>query len=192
MEYRANQPDIAAIISGYPQEFSKLVDDYKDLVYTIALRMLKNREEAEEVAQDSFVKIFKSLKNFQGDSKLSTWIYRITYNTCLDRIKKYKKDQQTRQIEEVSGYHIAEMSDALDQMIQIEKSEMIKKCILKLPSTDAAILTLFYFEEQNLNELSSTLNISVNTAKVKLFRARKRLGGILKEQLKPETIKSYE
>lgn len=192
MEHGANQPNIAAILNGDSQEFAKLVDDYKDLVFTIALRMLKNREEAEEVAQDSFIKIFKSLKNFQGTSKLSTWIYRIAYNTCLDRIKKYKKDQQTKQIEEVEGYHVAEMSNALDLMMQREKSEMINECIQKLPTMDAAILTLFYFEEQSLIELASTLKLSASTAKVKLFRARKKLAVILKEQLKPETIRSYE
>ncbi|WP_190811514.1 RNA polymerase sigma factor [Flagellimonas sp. S3867] len=192
MEHRANQPDIAAIVSGDSQEFSKLVDDYKDLVFTIALRMLKNKEEAEEVAQDSFIKIFRSLKSFQGGSKLSTWIYRIAYNTCLDRIKKYKKDQQTKQIEEVGSYHIAEMDNALDLMMQKEKSAMIQECIQKLPAIDAAILTLFYFEEQSLIELASALKLSVSTAKVKLFRARKKLAVILKEQLKPETIRSYE
>lgn len=187
-----NQPDIAAIVNGDSQEFAKLVDSYKDLVFTVAFRMLKNREEAEEVAQDSFIKIFKSLKSFQGDSKLSTWIYRIAYNTCLDRIKKNKIGQNSVPITEVSNYQVAEMNNALDTMLKQEKSEMIKKCIQKLNPADAAILTLFYFEEQSLNELGSTLNLSMNTAKVKLFRARKRLAVILKEQLKPETIRSYE
>lgn len=192
MEHIANQPNIAAIINGDSQEFSKLVDSYKDLVYTIALRMLKNSEEAEEVAQDSFIKIFNSLKNFQGNAKLSTWIYRITYNTCLDRIKKSKIDQQSKSIDEVGAHQVAEMNNALDQMLQQEKSEMIRKCIQKLPAIDAAILALFYFEEQSLIELASTLKLSADTAKVKLFRARKRLAVILKEQLKPETIGSYE
>nr|WP_298794772.1 sigma-70 family RNA polymerase sigma factor [uncultured Allomuricauda sp.] len=187
-----NQPDIAAIVNGDSQEFAKLVDSYKDLVFTVAFRMLKNREEAEEVAQDSFIKIFKSLKSFQGDSKLSTWIYRIAYNTCLDRIKNNKIGQNSVPITEVSNYQVAEMNNALDTMLKQEKSEMIKKCIQKLNPADAAILTLFYFEEQSLNELGSTLNLSMNTAKVKLFRARKRLAVILKEQLKPETIRSYE
>ncbi|WP_299488784.1 sigma-70 family RNA polymerase sigma factor [uncultured Allomuricauda sp.] len=187
-----NQPDIVAIVNGDSQEFAKLVDSYKDLVFTVAFRMLKNREEAEEVAQDSFIKIFKSLKSFQGDSKLSTWIYRIAYNTCLDRIKKNKIGQNSVPITEVSNYQVVEMNNALDTMLKQEKSEMIKKCIQKLNPADAAILTLFYFEEQSLNELGSTLNLSMNTAKVKLFRARKRLAVILKEQLKPETIRSYE
>ena len=68
-----------------------LVDRYKDFIYTLALRMLKNREEAEEVSQDTFIKMYKSLSKFKGDSKFSTWLYKVAYNNCLDRIKKNKK-----------------------------------------------------------------------------------------------------
>ncbi len=82
---------IAAIKNGDTRAYAQLVDRYKDLVYTLALRMLKHREEAEEVAQDTFIKVFKSLDKFKGDSKFSTWIYRVAYNTCLDTIKKNKK-----------------------------------------------------------------------------------------------------
>ena len=82
---------INAIKNGNTQAFSILVDRYKDLVYTLAIRMIKNREEAEEVAQDTFIKVFKSLDKFKGDSKFSTWIYRVTYNTCLDNKKKNEK-----------------------------------------------------------------------------------------------------
>lgn len=79
---------INQIKHGDTNAFGQLVDRYKDLVYTLAIRMLKNREEAEEVSQDTFIKTYKSLDRFKGDSKFSTWIYRVAYNTCLDRIKK--------------------------------------------------------------------------------------------------------
>ena len=83
---------INQIIAGDSNAFSVLVDRYKDLVFTLSLKMLKNREEAEEVAQDTFIKVFKSLSKFKGDSKFSTWIYKVTYNSCLDRLKKNKKN----------------------------------------------------------------------------------------------------
>ncbi|MCL6267946.1 RNA polymerase sigma factor [Flagellimonas myxillae] len=191
MEQPTDQPDINAIVHGDSQEFSKLVDQYKHLVFTIAVRTLKNREEAEEVAQDTFIKVYKSLKNFKGDAKLSSWIYRIAYNTCLDRIKKHKKELGNISVDEVSGNQVADMKNALDGMVQKEKSDLIKACIAQLSPVDAALLTLFYFEERNLNEMAKTLNLAPNTAKVKLFRARTRLGVILKEQMEPETIKSY-
>lgn len=83
-----DQHYINLIIDGDTNAFAVLVNRYKDLVFTLALRMLKNREEAEEVSQDAFIKAYKSLNKFKGDSKFSTWIYKITYNTSLDRIKK--------------------------------------------------------------------------------------------------------
>ena len=83
-----DQVYIEAILNGDANAFAVLVDRYKDLVFTLALRMMKHREEAEEAAQDTFIKAFKSLNKFKGDSKFSTWIYRVAYNTCLDRLKK--------------------------------------------------------------------------------------------------------
>lgn len=191
MKQTKNQPDIAAILNGDTQEFSILVDQYKDLVFTVAIRTLKNREEAEEVAQDTFIKVFKSLKNFKGDAKLSSWIYRIAYNTCLDRVKKHKKELKNTPIEEVKSEAVMEMGNALDGMVMQERAETIKRCIQLLSPVDAALLTLFYFEEKDLKEMAKALNLSPNTAKVKLFRARNRLGTILKKQLEPETIQSY-
>ena len=97
---------INQIIEGDTNAFSILVDQYKDLVFTLALRMLKNREEAEEVAQDTFIKTYKSLHKFKGDSKFSTWIYRVAYNSCLDRIKKNKKHLNNVEINEFTEHEV--------------------------------------------------------------------------------------
>nr|WP_299383914.1 sigma-70 family RNA polymerase sigma factor [Allomuricauda sp.] len=191
MEQTTDQPDIKAILNGDAHEFSKLVDQYKHLVFTIALRTLKNREEAEEVAQDTFIKVYRSLGNYKGDAKLSSWIYRIAYNTCLDRIKRNKKELGNLPLEEVNGKAVSDMQNALDMMMVNEHSTLIRRCISKLSGSDAALLTLFYFEEKNLNEMAKILEMSPNTAKVKLFRARNRLGAILKEHMQPEIIKNY-
>ena len=191
MEQNGNQPNIKAILNGDAQAFSKLVDDYKNLVFTVALRMLKNTEEAEEVAQDTFIKVFKSLKNFKGDAKFSTWIYRIAYNACLDRIKKNKKEFANSSIDELEGFEIKDMSNALDTIMASEKRQLVRKCVESLSSTDAALITFFYFEEKNLKELGEILNLTENTVKVRLFRARARLGAILKKQLSPVITQRY-
>ncbi|MDT0540826.1 RNA polymerase sigma factor [Croceitalea sp. P059] len=191
MQQKGNQPNIEAILNGDSQAFSKLVDDYKNLVYTVALRMLKNTEEAEEVAQDTFVKVFKSLKHFKGDSKFSTWIYRVTYNTCLDRIKKNKKELLNTSIDAVEGFDIKDVNNALNTILANEKALLVRKCVEQLSYKDAAIISLFYFEEKNLKELSIILSQSENTVKVRLFRARTRLAIILKKQLKPVTLENY-
>ncbi|MEM9001735.1 MAG: sigma-70 family RNA polymerase sigma factor [Bacteroidota bacterium] len=188
MEQSFDQPDIAKIVNGNSREFSKLVDTYKDLVFTIALRMMKNRDEADEVAQDTFVKVYRNLKLFKGDSKLSTWIYRIAYNTCLDRLKKNKKEQYSTPIDEIRGAEVAVIGNALDALVKEERQVLIKKSIEKLTPSDAALLTLFYFEEKSLQELEPILKLGANAIKVRLFRARGRLATILKGELELEIL----
>ncbi len=182
---------IEAINNGDTKAYAQLVDRYKDLVYTLALRMLKHKEEAEEVAQDTFIKVFKSLDNFKGDSKFSTWIYKVAYNTCLDTIKKNKKHHNNVAIDEYTFNKLDTIDNALDNIIKEEKSVLIKNCINKLPEDSSALLTLFYFEELSLDEISKIINIEANTVKVKLFRARKKLAVILEQYLQPQNNMSY-
>ena len=182
---------INAIKNGDTNAYSKLVDRYKDLVFTLAIRMLKNREEAEEVAQDTFIKVFKSLDNFQGDSKFSTWIYRIAYNTCLDNIKKNKKFINDIAIDEFTVNKLKTIDNALETIISKERSQLIKQCIDRLPEESSALLTLFYFEELSLEEISKIINVEANTVKVRLFRARKKLAVILEQYLQPQNRMIY-
>ena len=182
---------INLIVKGNTNAFSILVDRYKDLVYTLTLRMLKNREEAEEVAQDTFIKAFKSLNRFKGDSKFSTWIYRIAYNTSLDRIKKNKKHFNDVAIDEFTENKIQTIDNALSQLESEEKNQAIQKCVEQLPSDDAFLLTLYYFEDQTLDEISKVIGLTPNNVKVKLYRSRKKLAVIMKQQLEPEIIENY-
>jgi len=182
---------IDAIKNGDTRAYAQLVDRYKDLVYTLALRMLKHKEEAEEVAQDTFIKVFKSLDKFKGDSKFSTWIYRVAYNTCLDNIKKNKKHLNNVAIDEYTFNKLDTIDNALDNIINEEKRTLIKACINKLPEDSSALLTLFYFEELSLEEISKIINVEANTVKVKLFRARKKLAVILEQYLQPQTKLNY-
>ncbi|MBC3847057.1 sigma-70 family RNA polymerase sigma factor [Winogradskyella echinorum] len=182
---------ITAIEKGDTKAYAQLVDRYKDLVYTLAIRMLKHKEEAEEVAQDTFIKVFKSLGKFKGDSKFSTWIYKVTYNTCLDRIKKNKKHFNDVAIDEYTFNKLDTIDNALDNIIKEEKSTLIKQCINKLPEDSSALLTLFYFEELSLDEISKIINLEANTVKVKLFRARKKLAVILEQYLQPQNSLNY-
>ena len=187
-----DQHCINLIIDGDTNAFAVLVSRYKDLVYTLALRMLKNREEAEEVAQDTFIKAYKSLNRFKGDSKFSTWIYKITYNTSLDRLKKNRKHFNDVAIDEFTEHKVKTIDNALDNLESKEQTTAIQDCIALLPSEDGFLLTLYYFEEQTLDEMSKAVGLTSNNVKVKLFRARKKLATILKNRLEPEIIEYYE
>lgn len=183
---------LVSLKRGDPKAYSIFIDQNKNLVFSLALRMLKNREEAEEVAQDSFVKAFKSISTFKGDSKLSTWVYKIVYYGCLDRLKKNKKLNSNISISEKFDIGDQEALSALDKMQQVELQVTVKNCIEKLSSEDGFILTLFYFEELSLEEISEIVDIVPNTLKVKIFRARKKLAEIFKATLEPEIILRYE
>ncbi|PWK18718.1 RNA polymerase sigma-70 factor (ECF subfamily) [Xanthomarina spongicola] len=192
MTIEKDQYHINQVLEGNTNAFTVLIDQYKDLVFTLALRMLKNREEAEEVSQDTFIKIFKSLQKFKGDSKFSTWIYKVTYNTCLDRLKKNKRQQQVVTIDEFTEKHVKTIDNALENLVEEEKKQAIQECINLLPSEDGFLLTLYYFEEQSLAEISKIVGISANHVKVKLYRSRQKLASILRERLEPEMITHYE
>ncbi len=187
-----DQDYILKILEGDIQKFSILVNQYKDLVYTLAFRMCKNKEDAEEVSQDTFIKVYKSLNKFKNESKFSTWVYRIAYNTCLDNLRKNKRQQQTISINEYTENQLKTLDNALDTMEKEEKKQAIQNCLQLLPSNDSFLLTLYYFEELSLDEISKIINVKPNYVKVKLFRSRKKLTSILKERLAPEIIEEYE
>jgi RNA polymerase sigma factor (sigma-70 family) len=187
-----DQHYIDKVMHGETNAFAVLVDRYKDMIFTLAIKMIKNREEAEEVAQDTFIKIYNSLNKFKGDSKFSTWIYKIAYNTCLDRLKKNKKENLNISIDEFSAHLIKTMDNALSALEEKERKQTIQNCLNLLPSEENFLLTLFYFEDQSLEEIGKIMSINANNVKVKLFRSRQKLAVILKKQLEPEIVEYYE
>ena len=192
MTHIEDQHYINLVLKGNTNSFTTLVDRYKDMVYTLALKMLNNKEEAEEIAQDTFIKVYHSLNKFKGESKFSTWIYKITYNTCLDTIKKNKKKQKVQYIEDFSEHQTKALESILDTIDDKEKNQAIQECINQLPNDEAFLLTLFYFDSQSVEEISKIMDINVSNIKVKLFRTRKKLASILQQRLAPEILNYYE
>lgn len=191
MSLQKDQHYIDKTIKGDANAFSVLVDRYKHMVYTLALRMVKNKEEAEEVAQDTFLNVYKNLNRFKGDSKLSTWIYKIAYNRSLDYVKKQGRGLETTTIDTYTEGYVRSIENTLDGLERKERRNIIKNAMQKLSGDDSFLITLHYYEELSLTEIATIMNQSANTIKVRLFRSRKRLAEILKERLEPETIRSY-
>jgi RNA polymerase sigma-70 factor (ECF subfamily) len=187
-----DQHYINLVLKGDTNAFAALVDRYKDMVYTLSLRMIRNREEAEELAQDTFIKVYRSLGKFKGESKFSTWLYKVAYNTCLDRLKKNKREQYTIAIDEYTEQQVAALHNTFDAIEDKERKQMLQDCLHLLPGEDGFLLTLYYFEEQSVKEISKIIGVTTNHVKIKLFRSRKKLAAVLKEQLEPEIITYYE
>lgn len=177
---------IQQVLQGNQQAFAVLVSRYQQLVFTIVLRYISNREEAEELAQDVFVKAYRYLADFKGQSRFSTWLYTITQTTCLSFLRK-KPDQSTLLEEE----HLVQVTDQQSHSVQdsAEKKEtamLIHTAINRLSASDAQIIMLFYKAEQSLEEIAQILGIPANTVKVKLHRARQRLKEIMETHLAKE------
>lgn len=174
---------INQILQGDTQAFAILIERYERLVFTLCMRMLKNREDAEEVAQDVFVKSYQKLNTFKGNSKFSTWLYRITYNRCLDTLSRKRKHPTARDIDEIHPVGIYETYTVLDALEDAERTKHLKMCIDKLPEDEAFLITVYYFEEQSITELAAITGLSQSNIKVKLYRARKRLYTLINANL---------
>lgn len=183
-------PDIEIInqvLAGSRQSYALLVNRYQDFVFTIVFRMLKNREDAEEVAQDVFVKAYRALADFRGDSKFSTWLYTIANTSTLSFLRKKKVETYSLDNEKVFAAADSQGSGmTANQVEQKSRIAMVNKAIAMLNPDDAEIITLFYKAEQNLEEIARVLGVETNTAKVRLHRARTRLKEKMEKYFAPE------
>jgi RNA polymerase sigma-70 factor (ECF subfamily) len=174
MQQHTDQYYIDKILQGDTQAFEVLVERYQSYIYTIVVRMVRVKEEAEEIAQDTFIKAYQSIASFRGESKFSSWLYSIAYRKALDSIRKNKKYKAAELNEEITEGSIEIIENALTYIEDKEKKELIQKCILKLPEQEAAIITLFYFEEQSIKEIAKITQLTEDNIKVKLYRSRKK------------------
>lgn len=167
---------ISLVLKGDHNAYALLVERYKSYVFTLTLRFTKNREDAEEVSQDIFVKAYRSLADFKGAAKFSTWLYTIVNTTCITFLRKKRLD--IRSLDDERTFEIADSQDSgfrANQVEQKSRLNMVNQAIALLSPDDAGIITLFYKNEQSLEEIGQILGVEVNTAKVRLHRARTRL-----------------
>lgn len=167
---------ISRVLRGEQPLYADLVKRYQNFVFTIALRYTPIREDAEEIAQDVFVKAYRSLADFRGASKFSTWLYTIVTTTCITFLRKKKLDVHSLDNEKV--FELADSKNSSFKANQIEqksKTQMVHEAIQLLSVDDARLITLFYQGEQSLEEIGQIIGAEPNTVKVKLHRARTRL-----------------
>jgi RNA polymerase sigma-70 factor (ECF subfamily) len=185
MEVRTESYFINRVKQGEAEAFSWLVDTYKDMVYTLCLRMLTVEADAEEAAQDVFVKAYRSIKGFQEKSKFSTWLYRITYNQCISVIRK--KVKMIDLVDEMPETEVNEGDiNGLDTISAEERSKYLQMAIEALPETDGVVVTLFYFDELTLDEIAEITGLTSGNIRIKLHRSRKKMYQVISENLKSE------
>ena len=167
---------ISRVLKGEQKLFAGLVERYQNYVFTLVLRFTENREDAEEISQDIFVKTYRSLSDFRGDSKFSTWLYTIVRTTCITFLRK--KKLETTSIDNEKTFIQLENRESgfkANQVEQKSRQAMVNDAIGLLNPDDAQIITLFYKAEQSLEEIGHIIGADPNAVKVRLHRARQRL-----------------
>ncbi|MBL7851532.1 MAG: sigma-70 family RNA polymerase sigma factor [Cyclobacteriaceae bacterium] len=172
---------IDQVLAGKEEAYARLVNHYQSYAYTIALKILNNRPEAEEAAQDGFIKAFHYLKSFNRKARFSTWLYRIIFNTAISYKRKHKA------VLESLDHHDrgAVSADALEAQ---DKGVYIARAMEHLNEADRLAIQLFYIREFSLEEVAEMTGQQVNTLKVRVHRARQRLADELTRILKAEAL----
>jgi RNA polymerase sigma factor (sigma-70 family) len=167
---------IRKVLAGEQSLFAQLVQRYQSYVFTLVHRFTDNREDAEEISQDVFVKAYRSLADFRGEAKFSTWLYTIVRTSCITFLRKKRLDTTSLDNERTS-IQLENRESGFKANIIEQKSRhaMVNAAIRMLSPDDSQILTLFYKGEQSLEEIGKVMGLDPNTIKVKLHRARNRL-----------------
>jgi RNA polymerase sigma factor (sigma-70 family) len=179
---------VQSVLAGNTAAFAVLVNRHKELAFNIALKIVRHREDAEEIAQDAFVKAYQSLRSFKGDSKFSTWLYRIVYNSAISHTRK--KQHEFTPIDErvMSDTTEDDILEDLDRVERDQQARMVNEAIDRLPPDESALITLFYMEENSIEDISHITGLSVSNVKVKLHRTRKKLYDDLQRMMVKATM----
>lgn len=176
---------VQEVLAGNKRAFGDLVDRHKDKAMTLAMRMLRNREDAEEAIQDAFVRAFNALTRFEWKSSFSTWFYRIVYNVCATQLSRRGEDLHiaidTREDEEALALPSGELPPDI-RYESIEFEQIVLKEIEKLPLPYSAVCTLFFVHDMSYDQIVEVTGMPLGTVKVRLFRGRIMLReGVVKQ-----------
>lgn len=179
---------IARCRAGDHQAFAWIVHTYQHLVYTVAMRVLRHREEAEEAAQDAFVKAHRNLGGYAGGAKFSTWLYAIAYHAAISKLRARRT--ATNDLEVVPEALLADEATAMHDAQ--DRRQVLELALARLSPEDATVVSLFYLAEQSVEEIVTVTGLSASNVKVKLHRSRKKLFEVLQAHLKEETWTLHE
>lgn len=180
---------IAGILEGSDEAYRILVERYQDRVFRLLSRFTRDRMEAEDLAQEVFVKVFRKLHTFQQDSSFYTWLYRIATNTATDHLARRKR-RRLHLVEDVTvldGDETSERGGAAEPLLEQEMREVTREVLMGLPEKYRTILVLREYEDLSYTAIAEVLGCSIGTVESRLFRARKRFKEAL-ERKHPDLV----
>ena len=185
---------IQELRDGKRSAYSKLIDDFEQKVFATCISFVPNKEDAEDIAQEVFVEVFNSIHKFKGNSKLSTWIYKITTNKCLEFIRKKSSKKRFGFMQSITGnaipmdktQYFTEMNHPGVLLENKEKSETLFKAVNNLPEAQRVVFTLCKIDGKSYEEISEITEKSISSVESLMFRAKKNLQDLLEDFYKNE------
>ena len=178
---------IQQLRAGDEQAFKSLVANYQDMVYNTALGIVQNSEDAEDVAQEVFIQVYRSIDQFKGDARLSTWIYRITTTKALDHIRSRRRKKRFAFITSLFGPNDELVHEPVDfqhpgvALDRKEQAALLFRMIEQLPENQKVAFTLHKTEDLSYQEIAEVMKLSVSAVESLLFRARQNLRKLLEK-----------
>jgi RNA polymerase sigma-70 factor (ECF subfamily) len=182
---------IQRAVQGDQKAYAEILQEYRGRIYNLVYRMVRNREEAEDLVQEAFVKAFSSLASFNAEYAFSTWLYKIAINNCIDHLrrKKLKTYSMDKPVQSQDGEFSREFPDVSlspdKPLLAKERSSLIERAIDGLPEKYRVVIILRHNEERSYEEIADLLSLPLGTVKARIFRAREMLKKKLKHQLLP-------
>ena len=186
-----NSDLIQKAIAGDETAYRTLLENYRGAIFNLLYKMVRNREETEDLVQEAFMKAFKALPSFNEEYAFSTWLYKIAINNCIDHMRKKRlktysinKPVQSKDGELDREFPDTSMSPDKD-LLSEERTNLIEEAIEELPENYKIAIVLRHSEERSYEEIAQLLNIPLGTVKARIFRAREMLKKKLKPKLRP-------
>ncbi len=175
MDYKGDVYYIEQVLDGKINAFSYLVERHKDKAFNLAFRICGNREEAEEIAQDAFLKAYKALRGFKMKSRFETWLYRIVYNTAISLVRTRRKGILSVEDFPADAIDFLTFNPNVDEAENEFRSSLVNFALQKIDEEDRALVSMYYYDELDTGKISDITGISKSNIKVKLFRARQKM-----------------
>ncbi|MCY3712803.1 MAG: sigma-70 family RNA polymerase sigma factor [Gemmatimonadetes bacterium] len=186
---------VARAREGDRPAFARLVERHSVSVYNLTLRMVGNREDAEEAAQDVFVRAYRSLDRFRGDSRFSTWLYRIAVNVSLSSARRSRRDLSTTSLSEPEDDEDGlpmqlpdPLADPAERFEQAEFRDHVRNMVAALPPIYSAVISMYHMQSLSYDEIAEALELPIGTVKARLFRARAALRKLIYRSIEPDTL----
>lgn len=181
MDQKGDKYYIEQVLEGKTSAFSHLVDRHKDRAFNLAFRISGNREDAEEIAQDAFIRAYNSLGSFRMQSSFSTWFFRIVYNTSISCLRTRKKGVLSLEDFPAEYSDFAGISQSEEEAEREYKKSVLNFALQKLDEEERGLISLYYYEELDADEISDITGLSKSNIKVKLFRSRQKMLTVLEK-----------